>query len=67
MNENNGQKDVNEISNNPVINSSLNEENKNNNKKQSNNIEMITTEINEIFIEQPLIKKKEFIPKKRFF
>ena len=68
MNENNDKKDINEITNNPAINSSLNEEkNINNSKKQNNNIEMIKTEINEIFIEQQLIKKKNFIQKKDFF
>jgi ubiquitin-protein ligase len=63
MKENNEIKDFSQVINNPIENNN----NHNNNKQNKSNIELITNEVNDIFAEQVLIKKKSLTQKKDFF
>ena len=63
MKENNEKKDSFQVINNPMDNNISH----NNNKQNKSNIELITNEVNDIFAEQVLIKKKNLTQKKDFF
>ena len=63
MKENNEIKDSSQVINNPIENTNSH----NNNKQNKSNIELITNEVNDIFAEQVLIKKKNLTQKKDFF